>query len=78
MVANAEGEVEAEGRVLVVKRIHVAYSLRLDPDKREVVERVHDFHVGSCPMARTIGNCVSITTSLHIIEEVEESPEAMT
>ena len=62
------GEIETEGRVLVVRRIHVTYHLRLAPEHRDVAQRVHGFHADSCPVARTIRNCVVITTSLELEE----------
>jgi uncharacterized OsmC-like protein len=62
--SEARGEVETEGSVLVVKRIHVTYHLNLRPQDRETAERVHGFHKDHCPVARTIGGCVDITTSL--------------
>ncbi len=64
------GEIETEGKVLVIRRIHVTYHLRVAPDKREVAERVHGFHADYCPVARTIGKCVEITTSL-VMEDLE-------
>ena len=48
----------------MIKRIHVLYHLKLDPPDRETAERVHGFHKEHCPVARTIGNCVEITTAL--------------
>ena len=65
------GEIEKEGNVLVVRRIHVTYHLRISPEKRDVAVRVHGFHAGKCPMARTICDCVEITTSLEL-EDVNE------
>jgi len=56
-----------------VRRIHVRYRLKLDPAMREVAERVHGFHANFCPVARTIGDCVQITTSLDM-EDVESAP----
>jgi len=58
------GEVESEDRVLVIKRIHVRYRLRLRPDQREAAERAHAAHQQHCPVARTLGGCVQITTEL--------------
>lgn len=52
--------------MLVVRRIHVHYRLKVDPTKREVAERVHGFHADFCPVARTIRDCVEITTSLEM------------
>jgi uncharacterized OsmC-like protein len=60
------GEIEKEGNVLVVRRIHVTYHLRITPQKRHVALRVHGFHADKCPMARTICDCVEITTSLEL------------
>lgn len=57
--------------MLVIRRIHVRYHLQIDPAKREVAERVLGFHADSCPVARTIRDCVEITTSLEM-EDVEE------
>jgi uncharacterized OsmC-like protein len=54
----------------VVKRIHVTYHLQLAPEDRETAMRVHGFHKEHCPVARTIGNCVDITTSL----DMEDAP----
>ena len=56
--------------MLVVRRIHVTYHLRVAPDKREVAERVHGFHADYGPVARTIGKCVEITTS-RVMEDLE-------
>jgi uncharacterized OsmC-like protein len=54
--------------VLVVKRIHVTYRLVADEAQRATVERVLAFHADRCPVARTIGGCVAISTSLHLHE----------
>ena len=64
------GEIEKDGRVLIVKRIDVKYRLRCDPAKREAAERAHSIHADHCPVARTIRDCVDITTSL----EIEDLP----
>ncbi len=50
----------------MVKRIHVKYTLKLDPEKRAAAERAHEHHAQSCPVARTIRDCVDITTSLEM------------
>jgi len=54
--------------VLVIKRIHVTYHLKTDPENRATAERVLGFHADFCPVARTISGCVDITTSLEIAE----------
>jgi uncharacterized OsmC-like protein len=60
--------VELDGKVLVIRRIHVTYHLRLDPAQRETAERVLGFHVDICPVARTLGGCIAISTALEIAE----------
>jgi uncharacterized OsmC-like protein len=57
-----------DGSVLVIRRIHVNYHLKIDPAKKETAERVLGFHLDHCPVARTIGGCVKITTSLEMEE----------
>ena len=58
--------------MLVIRRIHVRYHLRIDPAKREIAERVLGFHDDFCPVARTIGGCVAITTSLEMEAEASQ------
>lgn len=50
--------------MLVIRRVHVRYRLRIHPAKREVAELVLGFHADSCPVARTLRGCVDISTSL--------------
>ena len=51
--------------MLVLKRIAVTYSgLTLAEEQRPVVERVLGFHVDACPIARSIGGAIEITTRL--------------
>ncbi len=58
--------------MLVVRRIHVTYQLRLRPEQRGVAERVHGFHADACPVYRTIRGCVDTTTSL-TMEVIEDA-----
>jgi uncharacterized OsmC-like protein len=60
------GEVEKEESVLVIRRIHVTYTLSLDQEDRDLAERVHGFHAAYCPIARTIDDSVAISTSLRM------------
>jgi uncharacterized OsmC-like protein len=54
-----------EDKVLVIKRIRVAYTLRDCPeDKREAAERSHAFHMSRCPVAKSIEKAIEISTSL--------------
>ncbi len=64
----AEGEVEVEDKVLVLKRIHVTYQLKLDADvDRDAVDRVLRAHVKYCPVARSLMPSIAITTSLETL-----------
>jgi uncharacterized OsmC-like protein len=65
-VCDARGEVEKEGRVLIVKRIFVDYHLKLAAENREAAMRAHELHADFCPIARTLKGCVQITTRLHM------------
>jgi organic hydroperoxide reductase OsmC/OhrA len=58
-----------DGKVMVIKRIHVTYHLKLNSEQRETAEKVHGFHADYCPVARTMKGCVDITTEL-IMEDV--------
>lgn len=52
--------------MLVIKRIHVVYTLKTGEENRETAVRVHDFHADFCPVARSISGCIDITTELMI------------
>jgi uncharacterized OsmC-like protein len=63
--SEAEGEVYVVDKVLVIKRIRVRYTLTGCPDdKREAAERSHAFHASRCPVAKSIGSSIEITTEL--------------
>jgi uncharacterized OsmC-like protein len=60
--------VELDGKVLVIRRIHVTYHLRLDAAQRETAERVLGFHADVCPVARTLRDCIAISTALEMAD----------
>jgi uncharacterized OsmC-like protein len=64
-VGHARGEVELEGKVLVIKRIRVTYTgldvAEADADK---VARVLAVHADGCPVARSLKGAIDITTEL--------------
>ena len=62
------GEVELEGKVLVLRRIHVRLELRAAPEHRETAERVHGFYAESCPLFRSLRAAIAITSELVAIE----------
>ena len=64
-MGNARGEVELDGKVLVIRRIHVTYSgLAIDDADRDKLQRVVDVHADGCPVARSLRGSIDITTSL--------------
>jgi uncharacterized OsmC-like protein len=63
LVGHARGEIELEGKVLVVRRIHFSYSgVTISEDKRETAERALATHHRSCPVSRSIEAGIEITT----------------
>lgn len=49
-------------------RIRVDYHLKTAAGNRDTAEHVHGFHAQFCPMARTLADCVEITTRLNFEE----------
>ena len=69
-MTEAVGEVENEEGVLVLKRIDVRYTLRVDPDAdRAKIQRAFDHHAGRCPVYRSISDAVDIATLLEIVDD---------
>ncbi|HSF84811.1 MAG TPA: OsmC family protein [Acidimicrobiia bacterium] len=65
LTATGVGEVEKDGKVLVIKRIHVTYTLAgVSESDWETVERVLGFHAEYCPVARTVRDSIDITTTV--------------
>jgi uncharacterized OsmC-like protein len=64
-VGHARGEVELEGRVLVLKRITVTYTgLEVADEDAEKVQRVLAVHADGCPVARSVKGAIEISTRL--------------
>ena len=68
LASEAVGEVELDGKVLVIRRIHVIYHLKIEPAKRETAERVFGFHAENCPVARTLRGSIAISTALEMAD----------
>ncbi|WP_083442333.1 OsmC family protein [Nitriliruptor alkaliphilus] len=65
--SDITGEVELEGKTLVLKRVHAAYTLEVDEDAdRDAIDRVLGFHADRCPVARSIRAAIEITTSIEL------------
>jgi uncharacterized OsmC-like protein len=54
--------------VLVIKRIHVRYRLRVELDAdREKIQRAFDHHMPHCPVYRSISAAIDVTTELELL-----------
>jgi uncharacterized OsmC-like protein len=67
LVTEVSGEIELEDRILIIKRIHAHYRLAAKGADNDTIERVHSFHAERCPVARSIGHGIVITTSYEIV-----------
>ena len=68
-MGEARGEIEDEDGVLIIKRIHVEYTLRAgEDDDRDKIQRAFDHHMPKCPVYRSIGGCIDVTTSLNVVD----------
>jgi uncharacterized OsmC-like protein len=66
--SDATGEIELEDGVLLIKRIHVRYRLRIAPDvAREKIERAFTYHVEHCPVYRSIHPQIVCTTEFELV-----------
>ncbi|MBW3633516.1 MAG: OsmC family protein [Chloroflexi bacterium] len=74
--SETTGEIEKDGNVLVIRRIHVTYHLRLHSDQRAAAERAHAVHADNCPVYRTIRSCVDVTTLLEMEDIATTSDDA--
>lgn len=65
---EVRGEVENEGGVLVIRRVHVSHRLRAEEPEavRETVERVHGIYAQGCPVYRSLIPAFAITSSVAI------------
>ncbi|MEU8346288.1 Uncharacterized OsmC-related protein [Actinomadura meyerae] len=65
LVAKAAGRIVKEKAVLRVAGVHVVYELRRDAGVAESdIVRAHAVHQRRCPIARSIGTSVTLTTEL--------------
>jgi uncharacterized OsmC-like protein len=58
------GEIETEGKVLVIRRIKQLFHLTASEEDRATIERVLEVYVDSCPVARSIKKCIEISSEL--------------
>jgi uncharacterized OsmC-like protein len=66
LYADSTGEIETEGKVLVVKRIKTTFHLAADEKDRETIERVLEVYEDGCPVARSIKSSIEILSELDL------------
>ncbi len=59
---------ELEGKVLVLRRIHVKLELRVGVEQLETARRVHGLFADACPLYRSLKAAIAITTELVLVE----------
>jgi uncharacterized OsmC-like protein len=64
LVAEVRGE--SDGGVLVIRRVHVRFTLRASEQARATVERVHGVYAQKCPVYRTLQPAMQITSSYEL------------
>ncbi len=67
--AKAEGFNEMQGKIPLLTRIHVHYTLQIPAGSREKVDRALSTHVERCPTAQSLAGAVDVTWSADIEEE---------
>ena len=67
--AKAEGYNEMQGKLPVLTRIHVHYTIQIPAGSREKVDRALSTHVEKCPTAQSLAGAVDVTWSADIEEE---------
>ena len=63
-MGEAVGEIELEGNVLVIRRIHVRLRLKAGEAHRETANRVHEIFADKCPVYRSLKAAIEMTTEL--------------
>lgn len=69
LVAEVRGEIESDGGVLVIRRVHVKFQLRAPEGSRPTIERVHAVYAQKCPVYRTLDPAMHITSSYELLAE---------
>ena len=64
--ADTVGEIEVEGKILVIKRIKQTFHLTAEENDREKIERVINVYADSCPVARSVKGSIEIESELDL------------
>ena len=63
-MGQARGEIELDGKVLVLKRVHVDYSgVQIPSDQQGAADRALSTHQQAGPVARSIEGAITVTTA---------------
>lgn len=62
LVGHARGDIELDGKILVITRIAVTYSgVSVPEDKRETADRALQTHHAACPVSRSLAGCIDFS-----------------
>jgi uncharacterized OsmC-like protein len=64
--AKPVGEIEVEGKVLVIKRIKQTFHLTAAESDRKTIERVLEVYADSCPVAASVKGSIEISSELDL------------
>ena len=69
LIADVRGEVESDGGVLVIRRVHVRFQLKAPENVRDTVERVHSVYKEKCPVYRSLRPAFEITSAYELVAD---------
>ena len=69
LIADVRGEIESDGGVLVIRRVHVRFLLKAAEDVRDTVERVHSVYKEKCPVYRSLRPAFEITSACELVPD---------
>jgi uncharacterized OsmC-like protein len=69
LIAEVRGEIESDGGVLVIRRVHVRFLLKAAEDVRDTVERVHGVYQDKCPVYRSLRPAFEITSAYELVAD---------
>ncbi len=58
-----------EDKVLVLRRIHVAFELRGAAEREPEAQRAHEHYKSRCPIYRSIHQAIEVTSALELVSE---------
>jgi len=65
LTAEVAGDIVAEAdNVLVIRRIHIVYSLQVDPSQQAAAIEAHSGYSQRCPVYRSLCRAIDITSEL--------------